>query len=190
VALAAAERRFPGQRMLVATDFRIQAFAGDPARAQAILAKGESGFSLPPDRLATWKALLAARAEASTQHDDAAYRAFTSDARLRAKGSVEDLATLVTLRRIDEAFALADRLADAGEPMNTELLFPAFMQPLRADPRFMTLATRLGLVPIWIETDQWPDFCAEKSLPYDCRLEAKRAMSAEARPLVASTPVR
>ena len=47
---------------------------------------------------------------------------------------------------------------------------------------FMTLAARMGLVTIWQQTDRWPDFCNDRDVTYDCRVEAKRA-----RPLVVST---
>ena len=184
VALRAAERRFGGQRMLVATDFRIQAVVGDAARAQAILALGDFGFSLPPDRATTLKAFLRARAEPSAPNDEAAYRAFTNDLHARPKMTLRDVELLVQLRRTDEAFMLADRLASSADSDDTSALFVAAMQPLRADPRFMTLAARLGLIPIWTRTDRWPDFC-EESPPYDCRVEAKRALSPAVRPLVA-----
>lgn len=47
------------------------------------------------------------------------------------------------------------------------LFRPAFRQ-LRADPRtleWFDIGTQLDY---WLETEQWPDFCADPSLPYDC----------------------
>jgi len=38
----------------------------------------------------------------------------------------------------------------------------------------MGLAARIGLADYWRATGQWPDFCAEPGLPYDCRAEAAR----------------
>lgn len=48
-------------------------------------------------------------------------------------------------------------------------LFYPEMKAFRHDKRFMPLADRLGLLRYWRETNQWPDFCAEPDLPYECR---------------------
>jgi len=48
-------------------------------------------------------------------------------------------------------------------------LFYPEMKAFRRDARFMPLADRLGLLRYWRETNQWPDFCFEPDLPYDCR---------------------
>jgi hypothetical protein len=54
----------------------------------------------------------------------------------------------------------------------THLLFPAACTKLRADPRFVKLSARLGLVEYWLETQSWPD-CA-KVAPYDFRAECEK----------------
>jgi hypothetical protein len=48
------------------------------------------------------------------------------------------------------------------------------MRALWRDPRFMTAAARLGLVHYWAMSGQWPDFCSDPDLSYDCRAEAQR----------------
>ncbi len=55
-------------------------------------------------------------------------------------------------------------------PYNTLALFLPHAASLRADPRFVRLCARLGLVKHWMETDRWPD-CAEET-SYDFRAEA------------------
>lgn len=57
-------------------------------------------------------------------------------------------------------------------------LFLPHMWIVRADARFMPLAARLGLVDYWLDTDQWPDFCKEEKLPYDCKEAALAARAA------------
>ena len=53
----------------------------------------------------------------------------------------------------------------------THLLFPAAYTALRADPRFVRLCARLGLVEYWLQTGNWPD-CAQ-TVPYDFRAECE-----------------
>ncbi len=49
----------------------------------------------------------------------------------------------------------------------TLMMFPAAFTALRADPRFVNLCARLGLVDYWLTTGIWPD-CADET-PYDFR---------------------
>lgn len=186
IALQAAHRRFASNRAVALTDFRFAALAGDTTRAAAMLADPDRGFTLQPDRIAMWRALVAARATPTPALRDAAYQAFATSMQAHPQIDLDTLEKLAMLQRVDEAYATADRLpAESVDNETTDLLFTTVTAPLRADPRFMTLSARLGLVAIWTQTDRWPDFCAESTLPYDCRVEAKRALSGEARPLVA-----
>ncbi len=38
----------------------------------------------------------------------------------------------------------------------------------------MALAARIGLVDYWRSTGEWPDFCFDPRLPYDCKAEAAK----------------
>lgn len=58
------------------------------------------------------------------------------------------------------------------------ILFGSDMVAFRADPRFFPLARKMGLVDYWRETDQWPDFCFEPSLGFDCKERAASALAA------------
>jgi TolB-like protein len=49
----------------------------------------------------------------------------------------------------------------------TLMLFSAAFASLRADPRFVTMCGRLGLVDYWLSTGVWPD-CVDET-PYDFR---------------------
>jgi hypothetical protein len=73
---------------------------------------------------------------------------------------------------VDGAYAEVERTI--GSPQNfIENLYGPGMKAFRADPRFMRLAKRLGLVDYWEKSGHWPDFCAEPGLPYDCRVAAR-----------------
>lgn len=65
----------------------------------------------------------------------------------------------VLLGRMDDAFRLP-----LDEDIDNILFFPQ-MAPLRADPRFVGLARRRGLVAYWKRTHMWPDFCATEHAP-------------------------
>ena len=73
--------------------------------------------------------------------------------------------------------------AAAMSALNDDLSVSAFlygrdMSAFRADPRFMPLAKRLGLLDYWSKSGHWPDFCSEPGLPYDCRAAAVRLLRA------------
>ncbi len=51
----------------------------------------------------------------------------------------------------------------------TDVLFRPALRNFRHDPRFMQVAQRLGLLQYWQSSGNWPDFCFDSDLPYDCR---------------------
>jgi predicted Zn-dependent protease len=55
----------------------------------------------------------------------------------------------------------------------TVLLLPDAAE-LRTEPAFFRKMADLGLVRWWVTRKQWPDFCAEPGLKYDCATEARR----------------
>lgn len=72
---------------------------------------------------------------------------------------------------IDGAYAEFEKPWRNSRPATMMFFYPE-MRAFRADPRFMPLAKRMGLVDYWTATGRWPDFCAEPGLPYDCRKAA------------------
>jgi len=83
----------------------------------------------------------------------------------------------MAIGRIDDAYAsigeLRTPLRNTSGVGNPSAFFPPFAAKFRADPRFMALAAKLGLVAIWRAT-KWPDFCTARDAPYDCRAEPAR----------------
>ena len=74
----------------------------------------------------------------------------------------------------DDAFAIATRYQTTTCGCAHSILFFTLTAPMRRDPRFMSLAARLGLVDYWRASGHWPDFCDEPGLPYDCRSTAAK----------------
>jgi DNA-binding SARP family transcriptional activator/tetratricopeptide (TPR) repeat protein len=181
-----ARRRFGADAALALAEFRFDALNGDHRRAAQMLGDPDRGFHLEPVRAALWRALIETRADPSAAHDAAAERAFVASMRAIPEINFWTLETLSFLHRVDEAYAYADRMpARALADDVADSLFSEANRALRADPRFMTLAARVGLAAIWKTTDRWPDFCSEPGLGYDCRIEATRALSDDPRPLLA-----
>lgn len=53
------------------------------------------------------------------------------------------------------------------------LLFWPAAAGLRTEPAFFDKMARLGLVSWWVARGQWPDFCAQTDLKYDCAERSK-----------------
>jgi tetratricopeptide (TPR) repeat protein len=56
----------------------------------------------------------------------------------------------------------------------TDVLFRPQFKSFWSDPRSLQAAAHLGLLSYWRTADQWPDFCNDPQLPYDCKKEAAK----------------
>jgi tetratricopeptide (TPR) repeat protein len=90
-------------------------------------------------------------------------------------GGLQFAIVLSRLGFVNDAFN-ALQVYQPRDPAGTQsgFLFTPEAANMRRDPRFMQLATRIGLTRYWRSTGNWPDFCAEPGLPYDCKTEAER----------------
>jgi tetratricopeptide (TPR) repeat protein len=75
---------------------------------------------------------------------------------------------------LDAAYRAIDLALKSGERFVPNLFEPE-LHSFRRDRRFWPLAARMGLVDYWLDTGQWPDFCSEPNLPFDCKTEAAKA---------------
>jgi DNA-binding winged helix-turn-helix (wHTH) protein/tetratricopeptide (TPR) repeat protein len=75
---------------------------------------------------------------------------------------------------LDGAYAEASTAFAGPSSGDVGVLFFPTLKAFRADPRFMPLTKRLGLLDYWSRSGKWPDFCSEPDLPYDCRQSAGR----------------
>jgi TolB-like protein len=74
----------------------------------------------------------------------------------------------------DAAFDLARERISLGDGFfRVVLLKPAF-RAARRDPRVMELFEATTQLDYWLQTGNWPDFCADPELPYDCEEAARR----------------
>jgi hypothetical protein len=103
--------------------------------------------------------------------------------RAAATGHIDPQVAVIAaeLGDVDETFALLDRckFGPCGSPRDvmgthayrTLLLFPKAYPALRADPRFVAVCARLGLVEYWLESGHWPDCAGD--VPYDFKAECE-----------------
>lgn len=66
-------------------------------------------------------------------------------------------------------------LADAI--WTSDVMYRPMLAEFWHDPRSHLYAKRIGLLQYWRRSGQWPDFCFEPDLPYDCKNEAARLLA-------------
>lgn len=148
----------------------------DPAKASATLDDPVLTTGQSPQRLHLLWLEMDDRAHPSQATGDAA----TSAIKLTFAGPDAAFGAAINfmvIDRNDDAYAsiseLATPLMNAPYVDNPSFFFRPYAAAFRADPRFMALAAKLGLVAIWKAT-KWPDFCTARNAPYDCRVVAAK----------------
>lgn len=69
----------------------------------------------------------------------------------------------------DDAMQLARERISAGDFWFRGTLFRPSLREFRSDPAVFELFEMNGLLAYWQTSDDWPDFCRDPGLPYDCR---------------------
>lgn len=173
--IAKAQQIWPGADSIEQAKFRFDLRYGDAQ--SALRTFRQSGINVtryvPFDR--AWEAFLLARISPTPAKIDQALGFFRERNRHDPSDMQGYIQALGTFGRVDEAFAVAaPGAALKSLAASSDILFRPNMRPVLADRRFIGLADRLGLLAYWRRTNQWPDFCADPELPYDCRKEAAR----------------
>lgn len=168
-ALQEAERLWPETASLADSRFRFHLAVGDPAVALRIYRSlgGTSALS---------EARLRARLEPTPQNVERA--AAEARALLARSGDVTSYSQVMAeLGLEEEVYATLDGAKDPLPQDSTYVFFTPALAKLRADPRFIRLAGRLGLADYWSASGKWADFCFEPGLPYDCEVEVRKVLS-------------
>ena len=174
--LTRALRRWPTSPAIIGTEFDVSARMGDPHIAAAMLQEAEWRSTHDPRVMQTWHAFLTARMNPTAENANAAEEAIARAAQIFTSDddTMDFVQDLTELGRIDAAFKLWERRRPATSFW--DVWFRNYMAPLRADPRFMTIAADQGIAQWWISTGQWPDFCTNAP-PYNCVAAAKAAVA-------------
>jgi hypothetical protein len=81
----------------------------------------------------------------------------------------------VQFHRENELYDIMLHWPDQAEFTTMEdVWFRPALHQFRRDPRFIQVAAHSPLLRYWRTTGDWPDFCEEPDLPYDCRKEAAK----------------
>jgi tetratricopeptide (TPR) repeat protein len=146
---------------------------GDPANALRMLEENEV-----PDAVATaderMELFLQARIKPSDANINAALQSYREAVRKDAFHIMAYVQALGQFGKTDEAYRALSVTPVYPWYGNGDILFRPFMKDIRADPRLIQFAFRVGLLSFWRKSGVWPDFCKDPKLPYDCREEAKK----------------
>jgi len=168
--IAEARKKWPGDYAIDLADFSFQFRYGDPKAALQLLPRvaHSSDADMEPDQK-----LIAARLDPSPRNIDEAIAALDTPHGDDPGSRNDVLAALGNLGRVDQAYQL---LQDPKfQPfVDRAILFRPDFAAVRAEPRFMAVAARLGLVRYWRRSGYWPDFCSAERLKYDCKSEAAK----------------
>jgi hypothetical protein len=166
--IASARKRWPNDVAVDLADFSFQYRYGDPRAALQLLPRVARSSDA---EMAPYTKVIEARLDPTPAKIDDAIAALKEVK--DPSGRNDLLLALGNFGRIDDVYQL---LEDRPfQPfLNSSALFEPDFAAVRADPRFMRVAARLGLVRYWRQTGYWPDFCASEKLPYDCKTEAAK----------------
>jgi tetratricopeptide (TPR) repeat protein len=172
--LAEAERLWPSASTIVDARYRLYLRYGNVAEAADALKLMQSG-KVAASRMR--EVFVRARLDPTNANVDRAVELATSS--YRSRPGIDEMSDIIfTLGEFDRTEELLNLLLAASDesqfPYFVELLFRPPLADLRADPRFMQVAAHLGLVDYWRRSGDWPDFCSDPDLPYECKKEAAR----------------
>jgi hypothetical protein len=168
--IAKAREKWPGDHTIDLADFALQFQYGDPRAALQLLPRiaHSSDAAMTPYR----KAIMA-RQDPTPANVDDAIAALRAQAVNNTATRNDLLSSLGGFGRIDEAYQLLESPAFHSS-IERDVLFRPNFAAVRADPRFMQVGARLGLVSYWRKTGFWPDFCTGERLRYDCKTQAAK----------------
>lgn len=168
--IAAARNKWPNDQQIDFAEFSFQYRYGDPRIALQLMPRiGD----LTDAEMAPNRKFIAARLDPTPAKIDDAIAALSARAANSQPQRNRVLLALGNFGRVDQAYQLMED--PKFQPfISRDLLFRPDFAAVRADPRFMAVAARLGLVRYWRQTGYWPDFCTSERLRYDCKSEAAK----------------
>lgn len=166
--LVDAHRKWPLNAEIDEADFQFQFRYGEPGLAEQLLPKV---LDLGDAQLAPYRKFLTARLRPTAANIDDAIENLREAQATDQRARNTELLALGLFGKTDDAYALMANPSFRPH-FDLGLLFRPELASVRADPRFMQVAARFGLVRYWRESGKWPDFCKSEQLRYNCKTEA------------------
>lgn len=159
----------PDDTRLRGVSLVINLFTRSPEEGLAILDDpGLRPGELGPATLEGFQAFLKARKTGSAIDRRAAVQAIAANARAMRLPRAYAVPMLSRLGELNAAFEVANAYADDPKvqrlafALQPDFLFVPETAAMRADPRFIPLARKLGLLDYWRASGHWPDFCVRE----------------------------
>lgn len=163
--LAKSERRWPGSGTVKDAQWAFHLRFGDPKLALA----------LSPENDPATRTFLEARSNPSVGN---VARVVASFRPVKPSPTSEEMSfaiqALGEFNQVDDVFAWIARTPTGEVADSSYILFRPALASARRNPRFIAVARRVGLLKFWRESGEWPDFCNERGMPYDCKTEASK----------------
>jgi len=169
--LRKAERLWPNSETLGFARYRLDLRFGDPREAQQLYLKYAVVLGQNPAQAK----FIEARIDPTPEKVEAALEPARRMNR-QFPPFIADLAqALGQFGRKDEAIdLLINYPGKEWIGYNSEVLFRPMMREVWRDPRSIAGAAHVGLLRYWKVSGNWPDFCFDPTLPYDCKKEAEK----------------
>ena len=174
VQLRKAEQLWPNSTTLGMARYRLDLRFGNPQEAQALY----RDYALLASQYPAQGKFIEARISPTPENIEAALEAERKINRQFPPFIASLIQALGYFGRKDEAI---DLLMNSPEGKwhewigyNAEVLFRPMMRDVWRDPRSMAGAAHVGLVHYWEVSGNWPDFCFDPTLPYNCKKEAAK----------------
>ena len=169
--LRKAEQLWPDAPTIVSARYRLDLRYGDPKEALALLQDPIEQGPMQTEQAAFIRARMdptPENVERSIAEDLKIYRQYP-------EFISQVVQTLAQFGRKDEVLDILLHY-NGGElsGLAAEVLFRPALRDVWRDPRSMAAAAHLGLLHYWKVSGNWPDFCSDPTLPYDCKKEAAK----------------
>jgi len=174
VQLRKAERLWPNSITLGMARYRFDLRFGNPREAQSLYRE----YAVLASQYPAQAKLIEARISPTPENIDAALEAERKIHRQFPPFIASLVQALAYFGRKDEVIDLLINYPNERWPewigYNAEVLFRPMMRDVWRDPRSIAGAANVGLLHYWKTSDNWPDFCFDPTLPYDCKKEAAK----------------
>jgi tetratricopeptide (TPR) repeat protein len=170
--ISKAERIWPSSDAVTAARFSIHLRYGDPRIAWQMIQAGEVN--------AAWidaRSFLKARMTRKSEDIDIAIKDAKAFYAIDPSSFHHVVQTFTILDREDQLLPILMTVPLNDASSAVDVMFRPSAHEFWRDPKSLQYAKRVGLLGYWQSSGNWPDFCYEADLPYDCKAEAAKLPS-------------